>query len=357
MSKSPSIQSPVRIGAIWSSEPISSFSNLCIKSVVANAFDFTQVREFPPGWAVSLSFGFSTLGGSGEQFSVTLPGPFYSKKEAKAAAAVQGLKVLTEALAKKNNGDIRGDFDCNGDGGENENWIGLLGEYCQASRKTLPLYQEFELGSGFSMEVTISDRPNEPFGSREYLFNSKKAAKINAAREAVRWLRESEHLPKKDYPSMSSIRTAAAIGSNVAISEPIRRQSLAVGEAIEPDTSQVTAGAEKNSSLLFPPGQRNCSLGQQVTTLCRRIGCAQPIFKLTPDPHAPSIWSGAAFFAHDPAVALPDQPVGEVRMVFGKRKAKEEIARGVLKRLQEIMTERQEKFKMASADLTASPNM
>lgn len=127
MSKSPSIQSPVRIGAIWSSEPISSFSNLCIKSVVANAFDFTQVREFPPGWAVSLSFGFSTLGGSGEQFSVTLPGPFYSKKEAKAAAAVQGLKVLTEALAKKNNGDIRGDFDCNGDGGENENWIGLLG--------------------------------------------------------------------------------------------------------------------------------------------------------------------------------------------------------------------------------------
>lgn len=119
--------SPFQIGEIWSSEPISTFSNLCIKHAVGSAFDFTQTREFPQGWGVSLKFGFNTLSGNGEQFTVTLPGPFDSKKEAKAAAAGQGLKVLTEAVAKRFSGNEGKNPDNNSDDAENENWIGVLG--------------------------------------------------------------------------------------------------------------------------------------------------------------------------------------------------------------------------------------
>lgn len=127
MPTSTSSQLPFQIGGIWSSEAISAFSNLCIKNAVTNVFDFEQTREVPPGWAVSLNFGFNALIGDGDKFSINLPGPFGSKKEAKAAAAGEGLKILTEAVIKKNKESTGKETESNGDGTENENWVSLLG--------------------------------------------------------------------------------------------------------------------------------------------------------------------------------------------------------------------------------------
>lgn len=242
----------------------------------------------------------------------------------------------------------------------------------------MPMFQEFGLGSRYSMEVTIPDRPNEPFGGRKILFSSKKAAKANAAHEAVRWLRKTEHMPRKGHPSKSTARAAGTESEIV----PLLRQTSTTGKATASGTSFSAVRVAKSDSLPGSIGQKDCSLGEQVNSMlahphnalkrqlnptvyhannvtpdsaiCRKLGCTLPIYKLTPDPYAASMWSGAAYFAHDPAVALPDQPVGEVRMIFGKKKTKEEIAKGVLKRLQEMMAKRQEEFKIASAGPMAS---
>lgn len=127
---------PLKAGRAWSSEAVAAFNNLCLKNAVANAFEYAQCREIPPGWAVVLRFGFyGTLegGAEGERFEVSLAGPYGSKKEAKAAAAEEGLRVLGEAIArrgapgkrKKPSGDAEMRDAESED--ENENWVGLLG--------------------------------------------------------------------------------------------------------------------------------------------------------------------------------------------------------------------------------------
>lgn len=85
-----------------------------------------------------------------------------------------------------------------------------------------------------------------------------------------------------------------------------------------------------------------------TSALCQKLGFTSPTYKLTPDPRVPSMWSGAAYFVNDPAVALPGKPVGEVKMVFGKRRAKGEISKRVLGRLQEILVKMEEEFVIAS---------
>lgn len=129
------------------------------------------------------------------------------------------------------------------------------------------MFQEFALGSSYSMEVTISDRPNEPFGSRNSLFNSKKAAKVNAAREAVRWLRENEHMPEKDHRSNDGPWVAATISSNTAKAEPIPLPSNIPtnGEVSEPGISPSAGSVAKSNNFLSSPCQMGYSIGEQVT--------------------------------------------------------------------------------------------
>lgn len=78
----------------------------------------------------------------------------------------------------------------------------------------MPMFQEFGLGSSHSMEVTIQDRPDEPFGCRNNLFSSKKAAKMHAAREAVMWLREIGQMSRK---SRSSVDTTAVQAGTIQL--------------------------------------------------------------------------------------------------------------------------------------------
>lgn len=128
---------PFQVGSIWSSESISTFSNLCTKNLVSKAFSFGLVQETPPGWSVSLSFGINTLSDDGEKFAVSLPGPFGSKKEAKAAACSGALPILNEAVERRNRDIVGKSLNGSGDA-KNENWIGLLGgEILRHSKHTL----------------------------------------------------------------------------------------------------------------------------------------------------------------------------------------------------------------------------
>ncbi|KKY24623.1 putative double-stranded rna-binding protein [Diplodia seriata] len=378
----------LQAGRAWSSESVATFNNLCLKNAVANAFDYEQCRPMPPGWAVRLTFSF--FGGTldapsseddGENnFEIRLPGPYGSKKEAKAAAAERGLGVLGKAIVERRekrgaggkrkkpaaagseDGEIREGREGEEREGESEgeeelaeNWVGLLGE--------------FTLGANYSMECIMPSEegrgPDEPFGGRNVLFNSKKTAKTNAAREAVRWLRQTGRMPKTGHPTKKKMKAAqqamAAAANNASASAPFSFASSASGGMSGPLPTPVPIGGgggtasgsesdgggnSSSSSAGGPPGFKDRSLGEQVMILCKTLGCAQPIYKIAPDPRVPSMWSGAAYFPHDPAVAAgvvgqSSTAVGEVRNVYGKKKAREEVAKKVLKHLKGMQAERQ----------------
>ncbi|GME36193.1 putative double-stranded RNA-binding protein [Neofusicoccum parvum] len=344
---------PFKAGRVWSSEPVATFNNLCLKHAVANAYDYAQTRPSPPGWAVTLNFRYGQLIGGGEDFNVSLAGPYGSKKEAKAAAAEEGVKLLTEALAKAaTNKRKKADDDTGvnddaqeGSDDENENWIGLLCEYCQAAGKARPMFQEFSLGANYSMECTLSSEEgaDRPFGDRHALFNNKKAAKAHAARDAVRWLRDRGRMPRKGHPTKKKAKAAAA-ATVIAVPPSAGLAPLPAPmpiSGVDANAPAPAAGAEESDgSSAGSPDHKDRSLGEQVMMLCSRLGVAQPVYRITPDPRVPSMWSGAAFFPHDPAMAPPGQAVGEVANIYGKKNAKEEVAKKVLKHLKAKRAER-----------------
>ncbi|OJD35485.1 double-stranded rna-binding protein [Diplodia corticola] len=486
-SSPPNDQPPLRAGRAWSSESVAAFNNLCLKNAVANTFDYEQCRPMPPGWAVRLTFSFysGVLGGKedgGEDgaFVVELPGPYGTKKEAKAAAAERGLAVLTEALERRKAAGVgagagkrkqTGEDGANKDGEEDgmevdeeevlENWVGLLGgglfffpypvdafsfshsltllpafgngrEYCQAENKPRPKFQEFSLGANYSMECIMPAEEgrgeDEPFGGRNVLFNSKKAAKTNAAREAVHWLRQTGRMPKTGHPTKKKMKAAAmataGAGMPASASGSNASAAAAAGPPLTPmpiggnnnnnnknvggtgSGSESDSGGNSSSSSGGPPGMKDFTPGEQVMSesplfpfplpsppsvslslyllptttppppplplpspqnkkqppshppthntplthpqrnadLCSRLGCAQPIYKITPDPRVPSMWSGAAYFPHDPAIVGgggQQQSIGEVKNIYGKKKARYEVAKKVLKHLKAMQAERQ----------------
>lgn len=76
--------------------------------------------------------------------------------------------------------------------------------------------------------------------------------------------------------------------------------------------------------------------------MCPLLGLAPPQYHLNPaSALAPSIFSGHAAFPNAPS--MPAQ-IGEARNVFGKKNAKEEVARGVWVVLGELAAKRNVKI-------------
>lgn len=84
-------------------------------------------------------------------------------------------------------------------------------EYSNATTTPAPLYQDYSVGKQFACEVTLKERSSKPFGGQDKLFMSKKAAKANAAREAVIWLREQGHMGEHGPPKKKAKINGAAI--------------------------------------------------------------------------------------------------------------------------------------------------
>ena len=74
---------------------------------------------------------------------------------------------------------------------------------------TQPVYQEYLVGKFFSCELTILDRA-EPFGYRLNAMPSKKAARTEAARLAVEWLRKTDLLNQPRNPKRRRMEDATA---------------------------------------------------------------------------------------------------------------------------------------------------
>ncbi|KAI9754774.1 MAG: hypothetical protein M4579_004559 [Chaenotheca gracillima] len=204
-----------------------------------------------------------------------------------------------------------------------ENWIGtLLEHYQKRPKKSLhpntihgETYKDFSVGSQFACEVRIPERPEpEPsFGGRNVVFPNKKAAKLNAAREACEWLRREGHLR----------RPSAAVGSGQS------------GTALKMPAAGLANCAKVDGKVITLA--RGATFAQKVGDLYPILGFHAPGYRLESDPKMPMIWSGAAYFPDDPIL---QGPLGEVRNVYGKKDAKEQCARAVLEVLKAVADKR-----------------
>ncbi|CZS93532.1 hypothetical protein WAI453_001061 [Rhynchosporium graminicola] len=195
-----------------------------------------------------------------------------------------------------------------------ENWIGKLTEYRQAhpvagegldwTEQDMP----GKFGPRFNCAVKIAEN-NESFGDGKYgfstkvpFFDSKKIAKKYAAMRAVRWLIQHKHMP--DDGSVKFPKAA------------------------------VSAPAPKTAR---GPDEPSTSYASQVPDLCVRLGFTAPRYVITAALPSTPLWNGYADFGADPRI---DGKVGEVKDVYGKKAAKEQVAKLVLDFLGDIERQR-----------------
>lgn len=166
-----------------------------------------------------------------------------SKKDAKEGLAEKGLDIVKAIDAKGKQSERSGEA--------GKNWVGmLLGEcislkqphrfylqsillvnskgveqkYTKAGSNLIaeyhnyidpsrgPIYEEYVLGLFFACECTIPSRPNQLFGSKTEMFSNKKAARVNAAKQAVEYLiSEGELNPDGSTKARKKIAAGAAV--------------------------------------------------------------------------------------------------------------------------------------------------
>ncbi|KAM0797845.1 hypothetical protein BDR22DRAFT_823917 [Usnea florida] len=212
---------------------------------------------------------------------------WHSKKEAREALAERGLETVKGMKAEKKVPNTPGVKD--------KNWIGLLLEYHNSiNPQEGPIYHDYSLGSSYSSTCTIPYRPDQSFGSSAAPFPSKKAAHANSARLAVEFLIAEGQL---NPDGSTKARKKAKLGTAVKIQ----------GKGLE---------VKRESTYI-----------QRVNDAYPLLGLSNPQYLLGPASDlAPNMISGYASFPNEPS--LPKE-IGEVRNVFGKKNAKEEVAKGV----------------------------
>ncbi|KAI9876999.1 MAG: hypothetical protein M1830_005065 [Pleopsidium flavum] len=277
---------PVQLGSPKTSHHISRLNHLCQERGLRPVFDFDEPE--PQKFTAVVRFGELVFTTEGKVFE--------SKREAKEAVAAQGMRVLEDVPVPGAGAGVGG--------GEGENWVGMLAEfYTTTSPTTSPTYISFALGTTnplYASECTIDEHPASTFGGRNLSFPNKKAAKANAAKEAVLWLRANGY--------MSSVA-----GNNKKRKAKVGGMEAIIAEVKNPDKEK--------------------SWAAKVTDLCIHLSLQPPTYQLTPSPLAQSMYSGGACFTHDPLIK---SPVGEVRNVFGKKNAKEACAERVVEFLMEL---------------------
>ncbi|KAL2059691.1 hypothetical protein ABVK25_000984 [Lepraria finkii] len=186
------------------------------------------------------------------------------------------------------------------------NWVGMLHEYHNLSGPNRgPVFNDYAVGLVYACECIIPSRPDQPFGSKTETFPSKKAARSNCAREAVEHLISEEQL---NPDGSTKARKRAKPG---------------------------TAGHIQDSGLEVKKGT---SYTQKVQDICPLLGLTSPQYILAPASNlVPNILSGYASFPNQPG--MPKE-IGEVRNIFGKKNAKEEVAKGVWEVLQALAQKR-----------------
>ncbi|EKD19147.1 hypothetical protein MBM_02384 [Drepanopeziza brunnea f. sp. 'multigermtubi' MB_m1] len=194
-----------------------------------------------------------------------------------------------------------------------KNWIGLIQQYRDAhpiagvdKGLTWVENQTADVIPRFRCTLAISES-EETFGNdtgglttKAISFSSKKLAKKYAAKKAVEWLIENGHMPADGGVKFPKVATPP-----------------------------VPAARPKS------PGGGTTSYTTRVPEICSRLGFTPPRYNITSavkDMPGP-LWDGFADFGGDPRI---EGKVGQVTNVFGKKNAKEEVAKLVYSFMENI---------------------
>jgi len=231
-------------------------------------------------------------------------GCFPSKKHAKeAAAGLMGdyIKELPEEIKSR----PRVGKESVEDDKDTENWIGRVQIFCQ-TRRVVPEYSFYASGTavpGFSCELRIPADPGLPgldgkvYGSRLKYHRNKRTAKLEAAKEAMLWIKEQP--PPTALPQSPSSDSAKFVGK-AAIAAP--------GTAI---SIPARAGPV-----------------EKVTLICPRLGLSLPEYDLKQDEKVPALHDVTAYIRRGPG--LKGAKIGPLKGIYGKKNAKQQMAASVL---------------------------
>ncbi len=93
--------------------------------------------------------------------------------------------------------------------------------------------------------------------------------------------------------------------------------------AATPSSARTPASFPSQTS---PPNATDLNYGLQVNVLCVALGLPTAEYRIANSSDVPGFWSGAAYVGREPGL----QGIAPIRNVFGKKRAKEECAKGVL---------------------------
>lgn len=181
-----------------------------------------------------------------------------------------------------------------------------------------PLYADFLLGTRFYTVLTLhhGGAPSIPliFGSKETTFPSKKAAQQHASKLAVQHLQSTGLWPETD---------SAGIRKKKKNNTPAQEH---------------TDGGKEN----LPP-----SYAARATSLATQLHLGAPQYRWASKPKAPDFHDVAAFFpsAGGAGSSELEGPVGQVRNVHGKKRAKEECAKLVVRVLEGVRERRERELR------------
>ncbi|KAL8957052.1 MAG: hypothetical protein Q9193_005577, partial [Seirophora villosa] len=193
---------PVQLGAPRTSYHVAALHQLCQERGLRAEFEFDGDHSSWFGGVVTV--GAQTL--ASEQ-------RWRTKKEAK-----EGLAELALPVAKEMEAVWKQKAE---QASQEKNWVGMLLEYHNATDPIHafpgPIYTEYALGHHFACTCTIPSSQSI-YGSSTVPFPSKKAARINAAKEAVQYLISIDELNPSGSPkSRRKIKSGSGEGPIVRV--------------------------------------------------------------------------------------------------------------------------------------------
>ncbi|KAF1851300.1 uncharacterized protein K460DRAFT_373336 [Cucurbitaria berberidis CBS 394.84] len=292
---------------------------------------FTYGGGSESGWTVEVSFpgiDVEELQGLCEERK------FNSKQEAKEALCKRALEVLEEMeergrITKAEKGKKQTGADGPVPQQEKKvkepgpNYLGQLLEFQRSLSSPQPTYTDYRAGSRFACLVTIDGHAN-PFGSLDSLHSSKKAARQEAARHAVAYFQAQGQWPE-DSTSVGGIKKKKA--------QPALTESATISTSTpSAETRKLSTTSTASTSIA-----NNVSYAQQVAHLAVTLSLSTPEWCFNPHPVDKEFHTVSCFFRNG---GPHEGPIGEVRNIFGKKKAKEECARLTLEYLNGVRAHR-----------------
>jgi hypothetical protein len=183
------------------------------------------------------------------------------------------------------------------------------------------------------------------FSTRFVSFTNKKTAKQHAAKKAIDWLIENGKMPSDGsttFPKVSIAPPQNTVQSPVQkLPQPNPQPQL--------QKRHSSSSNEATPSILNQPMRTpsSPSYPQLIPPLCHKLGINVPAYKFSAaQPNSP-LWNAYADFQGDPRI---DGPVGEVKNMFGKKNAKEEVSKEVWLFLKSIERQRLEEGEMSEEE-------